>query len=83
MMKRLRRAIIQAIFSLCLISLPLAFSLPAGAQQTSNLTEQDAIQRPVADSIIVPVTVTDKRVITSTAWTKTLSLFTRIKFHRR
>ncbi|MDT4955506.1 MAG: Ca-activated chloride channel [Acidobacteriota bacterium] len=61
MIKRLYRAFIQASFFLCLFLLPVAFNIPIVAQQTPNSTEQIAIPRPDADSIVLPVTVMDKR----------------------
>jgi Ca-activated chloride channel family protein len=59
-MKRLRRLFLQAIFS-SLILLPATFNIHVVAQQTANPAEQIAIPRPDADSIVLPVTVIDKK----------------------
>jgi Ca-activated chloride channel homolog len=57
-MKRLRRLFFMAGFSF-LVLLSVAFNLSGLAQQTPNGPEQ--ITRPDADSMVLKVTVTDKR----------------------
>jgi Ca-activated chloride channel family protein len=57
-MKRLRRTLVPAGFSF-LILLSLAFNLNGIAQQTPN--ESGQVARPDADSMVLKVTVTDKR----------------------
>lgn len=61
MMKRLRRALVQVTFLLCLLSLPAAFDTSIIAQQTQNPADQIAIPRPDADSLVFAVTVLDKK----------------------
>jgi Ca-activated chloride channel family protein len=59
--KRLRRAFVPVVFFSCLILLLFGFNIAVVAQQTPNQTEQIAIPRPDADSIVMPVTVMDKK----------------------
>lgn len=60
-MKRLRRAFFSVVFFSCLILLPAAFNTYVVAQRTANSTEQISIPRPDADSIVLAVTVADKK----------------------
>lgn len=61
-MKPLHYVPVRAIFFLCLIALLAVFNISALAQKAANPTEQTTTSvRPDADSVLLTVTITDKK----------------------